>query len=302
MNNPTWVQPPAPEADLGHADSVPPPAQGGASSYLPPPVPPAATFGRALPRQWIRIPVERPILTQAILAILIGIFLLTMVVGGSINAPENISVLIRMGAKVNSLVVEGDWWRLLTATLLHGGLLHIGFNGYALYMIGMDLEGFFGRLRFAAIYLVSALGGSVASFAFSPFYAVGVGASGAIFGLIGALAVYFGFNRSLFGRLGQAQFWNIIVVIVLNLVIGFSGFFPIDNSAHIGGLLTGAAIGYVLCPRYKLGDWRNPLVREVVDTNKSFLSWLAATLIALIVVAAFFVVLLLYMRGYVAPN
>jgi rhomboid protease GluP len=175
----------------------------------------------------------------------------------------------------------------------------------------MDLESFFGRRRFGAIYLVSALGGSVASFAFTLpvlvpegalVYPLGFGASGAVFGLIGALGVFYGLNRSLFGRRGNLQFWNIVVVIVLNLGLGLSGIFPIDNSAHIGGLIAGAAVGFVLCPRYAMGGWLNPLVRLVVDGNKGRLSWLAAVLIGLDVVMFFVVVFLMFKQGYTLPG
>jgi rhomboid protease GluP len=175
----------------------------------------------------------------------------------------------------------------------------------------MDLEAFFGRQRFAATYIISALGGSVASFAFTPSLVFqngelsqvyGFGASGAIFGLIGALGVFYGLNRSLFGRRGNFQFWNIIVVIVLNIGLGLSGILPVDNSAHIGGLIAGTAIGFVLCPRYRLGEWINPLVRRIVNTNKSRLSWLGAGLIALDVILLFLVVLLLYKQGYMLPS
>src|SRR6185312_3579006 len=134
----------------------------------------------------------------------------------------------------------------------------------------------------------------------APVY--GFGASGAVFGLIGALGVFYGLNRSLFGRRGNLQFWNIIVVIVLNLGLGLSGIFPIDNSAHIGGLIAGAAVGFVLCPRYSMGEWLNPLVRLVVNGNKGRLSWLAAALIGLDVVMFFVVVFLMFKQGYSLPG
>jgi rhomboid protease GluP len=200
------------------------------------------------------------------------------------------------GQKENTLIVQGEWWRLITATLLHGPPYHILFNGYALYILGNDLEAFFGRWRFLAVYWLSALAGSVASFAFSP--APSIGASGAVFGLIGALAVYFGMHRKLFGRMGQAQFWNIIVVIVLNIGLGLSQIFPIDNSAHIGGLVAGAAVGLALCPQYAFGNWRAPNVREVRNINYGRLTWIAVALIALDILFAFFVALLLYQKGY----
>jgi rhomboid protease GluP len=241
-------------------------------------------------RKWLRIPLDRPIFTGITLGILLAFYIPVML------SEETANALYGFGWKENSLIVEGEWWRLVTSTLLHGPLYHIFFNGYALFMLGSDLESFFNRWRFLAIYWVSALGGSVASFAFSPVPSVG--ASGAIFGLIGALAVYFGLHRGLFGRIGQAQFWNIIVVIVLNVGIGLSRIFPIDNAAHIGGLVVGAAAGYVLCPRYALSDWRFPNVRDIKDTNRGSLTWIAFTLIALDVIFAFFVALLMYQKGY----
>lgn len=264
------------------------------------------------PRTLLRISLQRPILTPAILAVLVAIFLLMTAIGGSLDATQNDQMLVQWGAKTNSLVFQGEWWRLITATFLHAGFLHILFNGYALYVIGMSLEAFIGRWRFAAIYFVSGLGGSVASFAFSPWYAVdnsaqqmgpipGVGASGAIFGLIGALGVYFALYRKLFGKIGNIQFWNIVVVVVLNLGLGFSGILPVDNSAHLGGLAVGAALGYVLCPRYRLGEWINLTVRQLIDTNKGYLPWLAAALITLAVIMAFFLALLLFKAGILTP-
>src|SRR5207244_12143868 len=129
-----------------------------------------------------------------------------------------------------------------------------------------------------------------------------IGASGAIMGLVGALAVYFVMYRQLFGRMGTLQFWNLIVAIAITLGIGFSGFFPIDNSAHIGGLLAGAAVGYVLCPRYALGAWAGPLVRSVVNTNTGPLTWIAAVLLGLVVVFIFFTFVLLFQAGIVTPT
>jgi polyferredoxin len=95
---------------------------------------------------------------------------------------------------------------------------------------------------------------------------------------------------------------NIIFVILLNVGIGFSGLLPVDNSAHIGGLLAGGAMGYVLCPRYALGDWFNPFVRNLSNTNKGPLTWVAAALLGLAVVLAFFVLLLLFQAGILKPT
>jgi rhomboid protease GluP len=258
-------------------------------------------FGAAAPpQQWLRIASVRPRITFVLLAILVIIW------APMAFSPQVARFMVNNFALIKGPMIDGEWWRLITATFLHSPdiILHIAFNGYALFMIGMDLESFFGRARFVAIYAVSALGGSVASFAFSPAFqslpggqlvpVSGVGASGAIFGLIGALAVYFGLHRAMFGRLGQAQFWNIIFVIGLNIFIGFSGFFPIDNSAHIGGLVAGAVSGFILCPRYRLGRWLNPLVRDVDDINTGPLIWLATAMIAVIIIAFYIIALMLF--------
>jgi rhomboid protease GluP len=270
----------------------------GIPTYLPDPVPPdAAGVARApTANRWLRIPVDRPVLTPALLAVLAIIFL-PMALSSDIN-----QTIFQWGANQHIRVMGGEWYRLVTSTFLHGGWLHIIFNGYALYLIGRELEGFMGRARFAAVYAISGLAGSVASFIFSPANVASVGASGAIFGLIGALGVYFGLHRNLFGRLGNAQFWNIIVVIVINLAIGFSGVLPVDNSAHLGGLLAGAAVGFVLVPRYSLGDWYNPLARQVINVNRGRLPWIATALIGLIVVFIFIAALLMFQAGILSPS
>jgi rhomboid protease GluP len=285
----TWPPADIPENGKGaYGRSIPAPP-----TYLPPAVPPYGehtTSPRARQvRSWFRIPLERPIITYVILAVLVGIY------GAMLLSPRINDEFLLWGAKDNYEIMRGEWWRLITATFLHGPPIHMFLNGYSLFVIGLDLEGFFGKARFAAIYFISALGGSVASFAFSAN--PGVGASGAIFGLVGALAVYFGLNRFLFGKMGQAQFWNIIVVILINVGIGFSGIFPIDNSAHLGGLIVGVAVGFVLCPRYTLGSWIAANVQEVKNTNHSPLAWRAVALIAIDVVLAFFVALQLALAG-----
>jgi membrane associated rhomboid family serine protease len=133
----------------------------------------------------------------------------------------------------------GDWWRLFTATFLHSDrtFIHILFNMYVLYAYGPMVEQAFGHVRFAAFYLVAGLAGSAASYAFSAVNILGVGASGAIFGIVGVLVVHF-YNR------GQRQVVNSLLGFIgINLVLGFV--LPgIDNAAHIGGLIGGAALGY----------------------------------------------------------
>jgi rhomboid protease GluP len=276
------------------------------------PVPPASPLHigeirAARPaRRWLKVPAEKPFFTPLLLGMMVAIFTVMSVAGGSLDATESPTLLITWGAKVNRLVYQGEWWRLITSTFLHGGLLHLFLNGSALYFIGMDLEGFLGKRRFFAIYSISALGGSVASFISSPFNIPGVGASGAIFGLIGALAVYFGLNRTLFGRIGVMQFRMIVVVIGLNLLfglgVGFSGIAMIDNWAHLGGLFAGVAVGLVLSPRYSLSNWTMPNVRELLRERSGSLPWVATALVALNIFFIFIVSLLLIRTGIVLPR
>jgi membrane associated rhomboid family serine protease len=128
---------------------------------------------------------------------------------------------------------QGSWWQPITSAFMHGGWLHLLFNMYALWITGQYLEPLLGRLRFTAIYVVSALGGAAGALLLAPAGSVTVGASGAIFGLFAALFVV---NRHLGRQTGQ-----IAALIVINFLIGvfYAG---ISWQAHLGGLVTGALV------------------------------------------------------------
>lgn len=143
-------------------------------------------------------------------------------------------------------VADGELWRLFTVTLVHGGILHLAFNMYALFLVGPFVEQLYGRGRFLAFYLVCALGGSLASFAWDP--APAVGASGAIFGLFGMLVAVERFHRPAVNRNARAFLAQIGPVIVINLVFGFIPGMNIDNAAHIGGLVSGLLLGVLFAP------------------------------------------------------
>jgi membrane associated rhomboid family serine protease len=167
-----------------------------------------------------------PKVTRAILIVCISIFVLSLLLG---------SFALAFGM-IPAAIAQGEWWRLLTSTLLHGSILHLLFNMYALYWLGPQLERSLGHVRFAALYILSALGGSVASYWFSDLRTVSVGASGAIFGLITATIVI--------GRETRTDVSQLIVLLGLNVVIGFLQ--PgIDWRAHFGGAITGAAIALI---------------------------------------------------------
>ena len=152
------------------------------------------------------------------------------------------------------LVAAGEFWRLWTVTLVHGGdpseplfaLIHLGFNMYALYLTGPLVEQIYGPIRMVLFYLVAALGGSVASFAFGDAQ-LGVGASGAIFGIFGVLFVASRLHLPMLDRRGMALLRQVGSLIVINILIGFSlGF--VDNVAHIGGLAAGVLMAVALPP------------------------------------------------------
>ena len=153
----------------------------------------------------------------------------------------DIYTLIEMGAKVNPLINRGEIYRFITAGFLHGGIIHIFFNMSALNIIGKEVESIFGGKKFLQIYILSALGGNLFSYLFSPRN-ISVGASGAIFGLLGAMLI-FGLKERY--RIGKSYVKNIIQTIGLNIILGIT--IPnIDNFAHIGGLVIGSLTTYLI--------------------------------------------------------
>lgn len=177
-----------------------------------------------------------PYLTYIILGANLIVFLLMTLAGGSTDH----RVLIAFGAKVNSLILAGEIWRFLTSTFIHIGFMHLIFNLYAFWSLGPFIEERFGHGRFFTIYILSGLGGSIASFFFSS--ALSAGASGAIFGLLGAL-LYYSIRRPSLWKSGLGM--NLVLVILINF--GFGLTMPgIDNFAHLGGLLTGTITSILL--------------------------------------------------------
>lgn len=164
---------------------------------------------------------------------LVMYFVIAIYDGNFINFDANI--LAKFGANNIILVKSGEVWRLLTSAFLHVGLIHLFVNMYSLRVIGPSVEALIGKWKFIFIYLVSSISASLMSLVFTESNIVSAGASGAIFGLMGAL-LYFGYHYRLY--LNDAIKTQIIPVIVFNLLIGFmiSG---IDNGAHIGGLVGG---------------------------------------------------------------
>lgn len=188
----------------------------------------------------------RPRAVWVILTAIAVIYLFSCLISGSLVQPD-LWALILLGAKENSLIDQGDYWRLITATFLHANLIHIFFNGYALFVLGPESERLYGTWRFLALYFLAGLGGSVASYLFSP--APSVGASGAIFGLIGGLAVFFYLSRQALGEFARSQVQTMVAIAMINLIIGFASPGVIDNWGHLGGLVAGVVAGIALVPR-----------------------------------------------------
>jgi len=204
----------------------------------------------ARPHFYIRL--SRPWWARTLMGINLAVFVAMIVFGitqyNDFDGSTNDAVLTIFGMKVNPLIAGGQSWRLFTAMFLHIGVLHLLSNLYALHALGPMVEGYYGHLRFLAIYLIAGLSGSVASYAFSA--ADSAGASGAIFGLIGATTVYFLRYRENFGAQGRAIIQNMLLVIAINLIFGLSVPF-IDNWGHMGGLVGGAIAAWGLLPRYR---------------------------------------------------
>ena len=219
----------------------------------------------------------QPILTYSFLALIVVIFVLEEVAGGSTNN----EVLVRFGASYGPFILQGEIWRLLSSMFVHIGMTHLMFNGFALYTIGRDVEIFYGHERFAVVYFGSGLFGSLVSFAIRGPMEFSAGASGAIFGLIGAELAFLWFHRERLGELGRQHRKRILGLIVLNLIIGFS-IAVVNNAAHIGGLIGGFALGYLLAPRYMpaLGREGN----YIVDHGSLLRRWWVVLLTLLILV------------------
>ncbi|NLM63025.1 MAG: rhomboid family intramembrane serine protease [Mollicutes bacterium] len=186
--------------------------------------------------------IKMPIVTYIIIAINVMLFVAMYILGqGSTHIPT----LISFGASYPDLIRSGEYYRLITSSFLHIGLLHLLFNNYALYIIGPQLESFYGKAKFIIIYLFSAITSTLLSMLF--FDGVSAGASGSIFGLLGAL-LYFGYHYRIY--LGSVIRSQIIPLIIINLLIGFT-FSGINNAAHIGGLIGGGLIAMALGVKYK---------------------------------------------------
>lgn len=191
-----------------------------------------------------RIALPAPIATRILIGINIAVYLAMALTTRQFVTFDTPTVL-RWGADFGVLTASGEWWRMLTAMFLHGGILHIAVNMWALRNLGYTAELFYGRRNFLIIYFLSGLAGSAGTMLWNPVR-VSVGASGAIFGVAGALAALVYFKKLPVDRaVLRRDIGSIGGMIIINLFLGAS--IPvIDNSAHVAGLLAGTLLGIAL--------------------------------------------------------
>jgi rhomboid protease GluP len=183
------------------------------------------------------------VVTRALLVVNVAVFAWTSYV----HMTDSDQLPIKYGAFYGPNVAAGEWWRTFTAAFLHGGLLHIGFNMFALWQVGMLVEQLFGGPKMALMYLLSIIGSGWAIYHFN-YLEITIGASGAIFGLFGALAA----AGLRLGKLGRDLVRGMLGIIILNVIIGFM--VPnISQAGHLGGLVAGFLSGLVL--------YRPPILR-----------------------------------------
>lgn len=215
--------------------------------------------------------------TAMILILNIGLYIATVLFsmkGGNHNAVMDIDMqtLFAFGAKYRPYILAGQWWRLITAGFLHGGLLHIGMNMWVLFDLGAQVEQVYGTARFLVIYFIANVVGFYASMVFS--VALSVGASAALFGLIGAmLAIGVRYRHTAAGSAIRGLYMRWVIYGVI-----FSFIPGVDMAAHLGGLAAGFGIGYlsgVPKVRESVGErvWQAASYACIALTALSFLKW-----------------------------
>ncbi len=224
-------------------------------------------------QQMVRVamPTTPPYVTYTLIVITVIFYLLQL----ASQALMGTDILIAYGGRYNAAIQAGQLWRFITPALLHASIPHILFNMYALFSFGTGLERHFGHGRFLLLYVLGAYTGNVVSFLLSGG-GYSVGASTAIFGLLGAEAVFLFQNRKLFaGQFGKA-IQNVIFIAVVNLIIGLQP--GIDNWGHVGGLLGGLMFTWFAGPIWKL-EGIPPMVRLVDERTTRDVVIGAATVI-----------------------
>jgi membrane associated rhomboid family serine protease len=191
------------------------------------------------------------LITYSLIAINVIVYLIVGMRAGNLVEINVETVLFAGGQKTLLIQETGEYWRIFTAMFLHFGLIHLGLNMLSLFFIGLGVEMAYGKWRYLVIYIISGISGGIATYFFSDPLVVAAGASGAIFGVFGALGVFYLMNRRSLGAAGRGAIGNWIFWLAINLVWGVT----VPNIGiidHIGGLVGGILMGFLLIPR--VGD------------------------------------------------
>ena len=236
------------------------------------------------------MPVSVPYATYTLIAVTVLVYLLQMLpvrVLGTNCAQffhlNGFDCVTAIGVKEGDLIRAGQFWRLITPLFLHGSIMHIGFNMYALYSFGRGMESRFGRPRFLALYFLSGFAGNVFSFVLTP--APSLGASTAVFGLLAAEVVFLYQNRAILRDQARRAISNLVYMAGINLLIGFS-VNGVDNWGHIGGMLGGLLFAWFGAPIWKVEGLYPSLHVEDEREDNALLAGSLAVLLFFIPLAA----------------
>lgn len=236
----------------------------------------------------IALPRHRVILTYVILAMIVGIFLIQMAYN-QLEFPRREPITAWGMINYTRVMQNGEWYRLFTGMFIHANEVHLLFNALALWSFGRSIEALFGTARFALIYILGGLTGSLASLLLTRGFSVG--ASGAIFAIFGAEMIFLFVNRKLLGATAQQEFRNLVGLAVLNFGFGILSSFSnsgvrIDNWAHIGGFFGGIALTWFIGAQYRFQS--DPTSRYgvgVTDDHRLSRSWWAAAVYGVLLFA-----------------
>lgn len=228
----------------------------------------------------VRLPSSKSTVTYTILGVTIAIYLIQMATAYFMG----LDLPFALGGKINSYVDKGQLWRFITPIFLHSNIivsgrivptaiLHIGFNMYALSILGPQLERFYGHWKFLALYLVSGFSGVVFSYVLTP--QASLGASTAIFGLIAALGIFAYQNQKVFGQGARRVMQNMIQIALINFILGLTP--GIDNWGHLGGFIGGALVAWFGGPIYKISGISPDLTLKNQRSESDFILYAVGT-------------------------
>lgn len=195
------------------------------------------------------MPLAKPIWTYVLIGVIVVIWLASEFTGGSTNPRHMIE---NFGANFGPLVTAGEYWRLFTANFIHWGVTHLVFNAWSLYVLGTRVESLFGPRRFMALYLLTGVSGAWLTYVVRN--GLSGGASTAIYGLFGALVIYFYKHRHELGETSRAQLMNLGATLLINLFFTLAPGSNSDLWGHLGGFIGGIVLGWFLAPRYEATD------------------------------------------------